>query len=52
MNNRTVYRRIQLGDFDGEKEVDGAMFRSLFREYADAIVAGLTAFYAPRTTAP
>jgi N-acetylmuramoyl-L-alanine amidase len=49
MNNRTVYRRIQLGDYDGVKEIDGTPFRSIFREYADAIVAGLLAYYAPST---
>lgn len=45
MNNRIVYRRIQLGDYDGERDVEGTMYRSIFREYADAVFAGLTNYY-------
>ena len=41
MNNRIVYQRIQLGDYDGEQLVEGKPYRSIFREYADAVVAGL-----------
>ena len=47
MNNRTVYKRIQLGDYDGEKEVDGKPVKSIFREYADAVMDGLQPFLAP-----
>ncbi|MCG3148846.1 MAG: hypothetical protein PCFJNLEI_02295 [Verrucomicrobiae bacterium] len=46
MNNKTVYQRIQLGDYDGEKIVAGQSYRSIFREYADAVVAGLRPFLA------
>ena len=41
MNNAESYARMQAGDFDGEREVAGAMRSSIFREYAGAIVAGL-----------
>ena len=41
MNNRIVYQRIQLGDYAGEQIVDGTSYRSIFREYADAVFAGL-----------
>ena len=44
MNNRIVYQRIQLGDYDGEQIVDGKSYRSIFREYADAVFAGLQHF--------
>jgi len=44
MNNRTVYQRIQHGDYDGEQIVDGKSYRSIFREYADAVFAGLQHF--------
>jgi N-acetylmuramoyl-L-alanine amidase len=47
MNNRVVYARIQAGDFEGEREIEGAMRRSIFREYADAIVAALLRAYGP-----
>ena len=41
MNNRIVYQRIQLGDYDGEQIVERQSYRSIFREYADAVCAGL-----------
>ncbi len=46
MNNRTVYQRIQLGDYEGTREVDGQPYKSIFREYADAVAAGLNALSA------
>jgi len=42
MNNRSVYQRIQLGDYEGTRDVNGAPMKSIFREYADAVAAGLT----------
>lgn len=47
MNNRITYRRIQAGDFEGEREIEGALRRSIFREYADAVVAALLRAYGP-----
>ena len=41
MNHAETYARVQAGDFDGEREVAGAMRKSIFREYAAAIVEGL-----------
>ena len=40
-------RRWDVGEFlaTGEREVAGKMRRSIFREYADAVVAGLRAYY-------
>jgi N-acetylmuramoyl-L-alanine amidase len=46
MNNAETYARILAGDYEGEREVAGRMRRSIFREYADALVAGLRAYYA------
>jgi N-acetylmuramoyl-L-alanine amidase len=43
-NNRIVYQRLQLGDYDGTREIDGQSFRSIFREYADAVADGLSQF--------
>ena len=48
MNSELTYARIQAGDYEGEREVAGKMRRSIFREYADGIVAGLRDHY--RTT--
>ncbi|MEQ1852453.1 MAG: hypothetical protein ABMA01_12790 [Chthoniobacteraceae bacterium] len=44
MNHEETHARIQAGDYEGEREVAGKMRRSLFREYADAVVAGLRAY--------
>ncbi len=45
MNSPSVWQRVQLGDYDGEKMVDGVSRKSLYREYADAVAAGLADFY-------
>ena len=45
MNSEATYARIQAGDYEGEREVAGKMRRSIFREYADGIVAGVRAYY-------
>jgi N-acetylmuramoyl-L-alanine amidase len=44
MNNRVVYQRLQFGDYEGTREVEGQPYRSIFREYADAVSAGLSKF--------
>jgi hypothetical protein len=44
MNNRVVYQRLQLGDYEGTREIDGQPYRSIFREYADAVAVGLSKF--------
>lgn len=45
MNSELTYARIQAGDYDGEREIAGKMRRSIFREYADGIEAGLRAYF-------
>ncbi len=44
MNNRVVYQRIQMGDYEGLRMAQGRLRKSIFREYADAVVAGLEPF--------
>jgi len=44
MNNRVVYQRLQLGDYDGVKKIGHQLYRSIFREYADAVADGLLSF--------
>jgi len=48
MNNRSVFARIQAGDYKGLKKIGGVERKSIYREYADAIVDGLTAYYSNR----
>lgn len=40
MNNRLVYQRLQAGDYESEREFDGQMLPSIYREYVDAVLAG------------
>ena len=48
MNSSEVFRRVQAGDYEGKKKVAGALRKSIYREYADAIVAGLVNYYSHR----
>jgi N-acetylmuramoyl-L-alanine amidase len=45
MNNKTVLRRIELGDYEGLREVDGKMRKSIYREYADAVSDGIVSAF-------
>lgn len=45
MNNREVFARVQLGDYEGLQEVDGIPRRSLVREYAEVLAQGIVEFY-------
>jgi N-acetylmuramoyl-L-alanine amidase len=48
MNSREVFQRVQAGDYEGKKKVAGALRQSIYREYADAITAGLVNYYSQR----
>ncbi len=41
MNHPLVYERILMGDYPGLRRFQGKEFKSIFQEYADAVVAGL-----------
>jgi N-acetylmuramoyl-L-alanine amidase len=45
MNSRNVFNRIQLGDYEGLRKVNGALMPSIYREYADAVARGLADYY-------
>jgi N-acetylmuramoyl-L-alanine amidase len=45
MNSTIDYPRLQAGDYDGLRKVSGKMQPSIFREYADALTAGLAKYY-------
>lgn len=51
-NNRIVYQRILAGDYEGEREIAGKKYRSIYRDYADGVVEGLLEFYAPKNPTP
>jgi hypothetical protein len=48
MNSPGVFARIQAGDYAGSRETDGVARPSIFREYADAVAAGLAGYYKQR----
>jgi N-acetylmuramoyl-L-alanine amidase len=45
MNSGPVWRRIQMGDYPGEKRVDGIMLKSLPSEYALGVAEGLARYF-------
>lgn len=48
MNSKAAFARIQAGDYDGRRTINGTPRQSIYREYADAIAEGLAKFYSKR----
>jgi len=45
MNSNDAFARIQVGDYQGMRNVNGAQRKSIFREYADSVADGLVEYY-------
>ncbi|HST30086.1 MAG TPA: hypothetical protein VLK27_04535 [Chthoniobacterales bacterium] len=45
MNSNDGFARIQAGDYEGTKEINGVERKSIFREYADSVTDGLREYY-------
>jgi hypothetical protein len=45
MNSKDGFARIQAGDYEGTKEINGVQRKSIFREYADSVADGLREYY-------
>ena len=45
MNSDEVFWRIQEGDYEGYRNVNGTTRPSIFREYADSVLEGLKEYY-------
>jgi N-acetylmuramoyl-L-alanine amidase len=45
MNSNDAFARIEAGDYEGMREINGTQRKSIFREYADGVVEGLTNYY-------
>jgi N-acetylmuramoyl-L-alanine amidase len=45
MNSKDVFARIQAGDYEGTRNVNGVERKSIFREYADSVAEGLVEYY-------
>lgn len=46
MNDRHVFNRIQAGDYKGTRLIDGKSCHSIYRDYADAVAAGVVSYFA------
>ena len=46
MNSTIDHARIQAGDYEGLREINGKKQASIFREYADAVAQGMKKHYA------
>ena len=45
MNSNDAFARIQAGDYEGMRNVNGMERKSIFREYADSVANGLAEYY-------
>jgi N-acetylmuramoyl-L-alanine amidase len=45
MNSKDVFARIQAGDYEGTRNVNGIERKSIFREYVDSVADGLVDYY-------
>ena len=48
MNNQSVAVRLQEGDYEGQREINGVSVGSIFREYAGGVAAGLKKYFSDR----
>ena len=46
MNSTTDYPRLQAGDYEGLRKINGKNQPSIFREYADSLAEALARHYA------
>jgi N-acetylmuramoyl-L-alanine amidase len=45
MNSKDAFARIQAGDYEGTRNVNGVERKSIFHEYADSVAEGLAEYY-------
>ena len=45
MNSHEVFARLQAGDYEGTKLINGVERPSIYREYVDSVVDGLVEYY-------
>ena len=45
MNSHQAFARIQAGDYEGTRNIEGVERKSIFREYADSVTDGLIEYY-------
>jgi hypothetical protein len=45
MNSKDGFARIEAGDYEGTRNINGVERKSIFREYADSVAEGLANYY-------
>ena len=45
MNSNEVFARVQAGDYEGTRPINGIERPSIYREYVDSVVEGLAEYY-------
>jgi N-acetylmuramoyl-L-alanine amidase len=45
MNNKVVYARLVAGNYEGNQEILGTVYKSIYLEYADGVAAGLVDYF-------
>lgn len=45
MNSKDAFARIEAGDYEGTRNVNGVERKSIFREYVDSVADGVTNYY-------
>jgi len=45
MNSKDAFARIEAGDYEGTRNIEGIERKSIFREYADSVTEGLVEYY-------
>jgi hypothetical protein len=45
MNSNEVFARVQAGDYEGTRPINGVERPSIYREYVDGVVEGLVEYY-------
>jgi hypothetical protein len=45
MNSNDVFARVQAGDYEGTRAINGVERPSIYREYVDGVVEGLVEYY-------
>ena len=45
MNSKDVFARIEAGDYEGTRNINGVERKNIFREYADSVAEGLVNYY-------
>lgn len=45
MNHREIHARVQEGEYEGLREINGIYRKNIYQEYADGITAGLVNYY-------